>query len=138
MKFFLDNCLPPRWAPALNALADPGEFEVVHLRKKFSEDVTDVDWITRLAKEDGWTIISGDVRITKLRHEREAWLSSGLTASFLAKGWDFELWEKTSRIIRWWPRIMEQTAMIQSGAGFYIPVNYRNGKFEQVPLSRKQ
>jgi PIN like domain len=135
MKFFLDNCLPPRWAPALSALSEPGEFKVEHLRHKFSQNVSDIDWIKKLADEGGWTIISGDVRITKSIHERQAWLSSGMTAFFLVKGWDFVFWEKTARIIRWWPKILEQTQMIQPGAGFYVPVNYKSGKFEQVPLS---
>jgi hypothetical protein len=49
-------------------------------------DTHDVVWIRELATDGGWTIISGDPRITKLRHEREAWLSSGLTAFFLVKG----------------------------------------------------
>jgi hypothetical protein len=137
MKFFLDNCLPPRWAPALSALANPGEFKVESLRNKFPSKVSDIDWITKLGSEGGWTIISGDVRIIKSLHERQAWLSSGLTAFFLVKGWDFEFWEKTARIVRWWPKILEQTKMVQSGAGFYVPINYRNGKFEQVPLTRR-
>lgn len=137
MKFFIDNCLPPRWAPALSALANPGQFEVVHLRTKFSADVTDAEWIQELTEEGSWTIVSGDIRTTKSLHEREAWLSSGLTAFFLVKGWDFEFWEKTARIVRWWPKILEQSSMVQSGAGFYVPVNYKSGKFEQVPLSRK-
>ncbi len=86
MKFFIDNCLPPRWAPALSALASPGEFEVVHLRTKSDRGTGDVDWIRPLSAEGGWTIVSGDVRITKSVHEREAWLNSGLTAFFLVKG----------------------------------------------------
>jgi hypothetical protein len=134
MKFFVDNCLPPRWGPALTALSDPGKFQVVHLRQKFNADISDIDWISALASEGGWTILSGDLRITKLRHEREAWLASGLTAFFLVKGWDFDFWEKTSRIVRWWPRILEQSGMIQPGAGFLVPVNYGSGKFQQVPL----
>jgi hypothetical protein len=137
LKFFIDNCLPPRWAPALSSLADPGQYQVVHLRMKFPADVSDIEWIKKLAAEGGWTIVSGDVRITKLLHEREAWLSSGLTAFFLVKGWDFEFWEKTARIVRWWPKILEQSKMVQPGAGFYVPVNYKSGKFEQVPLSRQ-
>ncbi len=83
MRFFLDNCLPPRWAEALAALSGS---EVTHLRKKFAVDTADVDWLRQLSHEDGWTIISGDQRITKSIHEREAWLSSGLTAFFLVRG----------------------------------------------------
>jgi hypothetical protein len=134
VKIFIDNCLPPRWAPALSALA---EVEAAHLRHKFQADIEDIDWIRILGDEGGWTIISGDARITKLRHEKEAWLNSGLTAFFLVKGWDLPFWDKTSLMVRWMPKILEQTRMVQPGAGFYVPVNFKNGKFEQVPLSRR-
>jgi hypothetical protein len=121
VKFFLDNCLPPRWARALTALADPGEFEVVYLRQKFAQDIADIEWIKRLSLEGDWTIVSGDLRIVKLRHEREAWLTSGLTAFFLVKGWDLELWEKTSRIVRWWPKILQQARMVEPGGRILCP-----------------
>lgn len=134
MKFFLDNCLPLRWAPALSHLAGVSEYPVTHLRDKFPADAKDIDWIATLAGEGGWTIISGDIRITKLRHEREAWLRSGLTAFFLAKGWmNLPLWDQTWRIVRWWPDVIKQAGLVRPGAGFVIPLNY-NGKFEQVLL----
>ena len=134
MRFFIDNCLPPRWAPALAAL---GGVEVTHLRARFPNDITDVEWIHSLADEGDWTIISGDLRITRSLHERQAWHSSGLTAFFLSKGWNIEFWEKTVRIVRWWPKIMEQANLVQPGAGFFVPSRFRDGKFEQVPLSRR-
>jgi hypothetical protein len=89
-----------------------------------------------LQADGDWTIVSGDVRITKLAHERAAWLASGLTAFFVAKGWDLPFWEKTARIVQWWPRIIQQTKRVQPGAGFYVPAKLRTIQFEQVPLER--
>lgn len=136
MKFFIDNCLPPRWAPALSALADPGQYSVKHLRDEFAANVTDIEWIKKLGEDGDWIILSGDVRITRNPHEREAWRRSGLTAFFLPKQWsDHRMWEKTWRIVRWWPRIIEQAKLVKPGAGFIVPLNFgSNGRFEQVPL----
>ena len=134
MKFFIDNCLPPRWAPALSALADRDEYCVTHLKDKFQRDVKDSEWLLQLGREGDWIIISGDKRITKLPHEREAWRQSHLTAFFLHPSWsDHSMWEKTWRFVRWWPRILEQAQLVKPGAGFIVPVNFGNaGKFEQV------
>ncbi|MGB7161137.1 MAG: hypothetical protein WBD40_23960 [Tepidisphaeraceae bacterium] len=134
MKFFVDNCLPPRWGPALDALSKEDGHEVLHLRQKFAANTTDIDWIGELAGEGNWVILSGDMRITKLPHEREAWRQAQLTAFFLHKSWSaFRMWDKTWRIVRWWPRIIEQSGLVRAGAGFVIPVNFGTaGAFEQV------
>lgn len=137
MKFFLDNCLAKRLAPALHALCD-GKHEVHHLQSRFAPSVKDVEWINALAADDGWVVISGDLRITKLPHERDAWLASGLTAFFLAKGWtNVGLWDQAWRIVRWWPRILEAAELVAPGAGFVVPMNFGDkGKFEQIRPAR--
>lgn len=135
MKFFLDNNLPPAWAPALNALAGTEQHSVHHLREKFAPDVTDIDWINRLATEGGWTIISGDIRITRNRHEREAWLQSGLVGFFMGKSWrSLTFWEQTWRFVRWWPNVVQQAQLVKPPAGFVIPVNFGSGKFDSITL----
>jgi hypothetical protein len=99
----------------------------------FQHDVADVDWIKKLGEDGDWIIISGDVRITRNVHEREAWKTSGLTAFFLPKQWSTHgMWEKTWRIVRWWPLVVEQANRVKSGAGFIIPLHFGNGKFDVV------
>ena len=97
MRFFLDNCLPPRWAPALSALVKEEGHSVVHFSEKFPRSEPDAQWIAKLATEDQQiVIISGDERITRNPHERTAWKQAGLTAFFLASGWaHLKFWDKT-------------------------------------------
>ncbi len=133
MKFFLDNCLPPSWAPALCALVE-GDYQITHLREKFEADTPDVEWLRKLGEEGDWVVISGDLRITRNKHEVETWNQARLTAFFFEKAWNSQkLWEKTWRFIRWWPRIIEQSEGVTPGAGFFIPLNYGAvGKFTQA------
>ena len=135
MKFFLDNNLPPSWAEALNALSGTEKHSVHHLRTKFPRNVTDVEWINTLASEGGWTIISGDLRISRNQHERQAWLKSGMVAFFLTKGWrSLKFWDQTWRIVRWWPNILQQSELVIAPAGFEVPDNYGSGKFRPINL----
>lgn len=131
MKFFLDNCLPPAFAVALNALSEKEGHSVTHLVHRFNRDTTDVEWLTTLANEGDWIIISADAAILRKKHEREAWLQSGLTAFFLVRGWNnLTLWEKAAHLIKRWPDIVRQADLVEPGAGF--KVSPKSQKFEQV------
>jgi predicted nuclease of predicted toxin-antitoxin system len=87
VKVFLDANLSPYLAHALNALLEPEGDRIVHLTDHFARDTEDRDWITALAAEGEWIVISGDVRIYRNRLEREAWRRSGLVVFFLAPQW---------------------------------------------------
>jgi hypothetical protein len=131
VRFFLDNTLPPRFAQVLEILEGDDGNEVVHLRSKFPSETKDVDWIRTLASEGDWVIISGDIRISQNQFERKAWLDSGLTAFFFAKGWTaIKLWDQVWRLIIWWPTIVDQAQKIRAGAGFVVPL--KSTKLEQL------
>jgi hypothetical protein len=135
VRFFFDNTLPPRLAKAVEILAEGDGHEIKHLRDRFTEDVKDTVWIPELAKDRDWIVISGDVKITTARHEREAWFQSGLIGFFQAKGWTaLPLWEQSWRLIHWWPRIVDQAGKVKAPASFLIPV--KGAKFEQLRASR--
>ena len=69
-------------ARALNALFE-NEHQVIHIREKFGTgDLADEDWIERLGREGGWSVISGDIRIAKKRPSRELFLRSNLIGFF--------------------------------------------------------
>ncbi len=122
MKFFFDNCISHRLAAAIGALS---EYEVSHLRDKFSADTPDTEWLRKLSEEGDWIIISGDTRIFKTPHELAAWQSVGLTGFFWAQQWlKINKWDHAWRLMRWWPKIEEQAKLVEAGAAFEIPLKH--------------
>jgi hypothetical protein len=130
VKLFFDNCILFRIARALDILDEHNS--IVALRDKFPVDVEDLEWISELAREkENWIIISGDVRISRNKAEREAWLEAQLTAFFWEPGWEnLPHWRKAATMVKWWPAISEQAVKIAPGAGFMIPV--RSSRLRQV------
>ena len=133
MRFFFDNNLSPYLAKAIHALCEPRGSQVWHLRQKFSGTTSDVEWINALAADGGWCVVSQD-RLTKNPLEKEALRQSGLVAFIMAKGWvKYEGWEKAWRLVRWWPRIMEQANLVEGGAVFEVPIKFvGKGKFKPI------
>lgn len=134
MKYFVDNNLPPALAKALHELAKPFGHTVEHLRAKFPQNAADSDWIDALSGEGGWSVITHDKLNKGL--EREALRRAGLIVFFLDKGWsNHQFWDKAHNLVRWWPRIVEQSEGIKGGAAFKVPYNFSGkGQFEQVTL----
>ena len=134
MKFLLDNNLPPAPAEAMNALSRAGGDEVIHLRQRFSPNAPDHGWIGRLATEGHWAVVSHD-RFTKHELERKALQISGFVVFVLTSGWSkLPFWDKVALLVRWWPRILEQARLVESG-GFLVPPRYGpKGRFKSVPL----
>ena len=135
MKFLFDNNLSPYLAKALDALCAHEGVAVEHLRRMFPEDISDVEWIERLAKEGEWAVITQD-RLMRNRLEKEAFRRSGLTAFVLTKAWaSHRYWEKAAQLVRWWPRIMEQAGLVEGGAAFEVPWRFSGkGKFKALRL----
>lgn len=123
MRFFVDNCLAIRHARALNEMLKP-EHEFKHLQDKFDAGVKDVEWLTKLGEERDWVIISGDYRIGKSAHEKEAWRQSRLTAFFLAKGWtNLPPLVQHSKLASIIEEICEKASCAKPGTGFLVSVN---------------
>ena len=81
----IDNNLLPKLAHALRELCSYDQsIEVYALSDKFKPSTKDIDWITELARDGGWVVISQD-RFNKGNAEKEALRRSGLTVFFLAK-----------------------------------------------------
>ena len=92
MRFFFDNNLPPKLAKSLHVLLEP-DHQVVHLKDKFAANTPDEIWMTELAKEQNWVIVSGDLQIRKNPHEAQAWRVAGHTTFFLKPGWiNLQFW----------------------------------------------
>ena len=132
MRFFLDNCLSPRYAQSLNILSERDGHKVVHLVDMFDRAETDLVWIRRLGKESDWIIVSGDTRILRTPQLKAEWLTSGLTAFFLGPGWmNVTYWVQAAMLLRWWPSILDQSRLVEQGTGFEVP--YRPpGRFKLI------
>lgn len=137
MKFLFDNNLSPHLAHAIGELSkfEEGPPEVIHLRDRFPAETPDVEWITALAAEGGWAVLSQD-RFTKSTLEREALRRSGLIVFALAKVWTGQRhWEKAHNLVRWWPAILDQATRYQGGAAVRVPWRFSGkGRFEQIQL----
>lgn len=119
MKVFFDNNLSPRIARALNELFR--EHEIKHLKEKFKEDVTDVEWIGSLSKERGWIVISGDNRITRNPAERQAFKTAKLTGFFLSPSMNkSKPVVQTYRILQQWDKVESLTKSLEAGAIFQM------------------
>lgn len=121
MKILLDNCFAPRVARAIAALR--GE-TVVHQHAKFAPDASDESIAQTLAAEGGWTILSGDLNLARLRHQRRALRGYKVTVFSLAPAWlDLPLWEQAAKLIRRWPEIEREAEAADAGSMVEIPVS---------------
>lgn len=135
MNFLIDNNLPPAIARALNELTKTEGHSVIALKDRFAANTPDIEWITELSSEGGWAVVSQD-KFTKGDAERKAFRESGLPIFCLAKQWgQSTYWEKAENLVRWWPAIMQQAAMVRGGAAFRVGWRFQApGKFDQLKI----
>ena len=78
-------------------------------------------------------MISGDTRILRNPHEREAWRESGLTIFVQAKSWtNHKFWDQACSLVRWWPPIVKQANLVVPGSAFEFRWKW-DGKFKALP-----
>ncbi len=122
MRFFVDNNISVKVARALNCLVEPNH-QVVHLREKYSPNIKDVDWMTKLAGEVDWIILSGDTNISRNPHEIAAWKAAGHTIFFLKSGWmHLQGFEQASKLFHRFPDILKLAQKAKKGSGYIVPV----------------
>lgn len=122
MKVLVDENLPPALARSLNALF-AGKHEIIHVRERYGPGVKDIQWITELSAEGRWIVISGDRRITRNKTEYNAFRNSHLVGFFLSKGlYKSPLIKQMERILALWQTIETQSALVQGGAMFELPM----------------
>jgi len=132
LKFLIDNNLPPAIARALNELTKNDGHSVVALKDKFPASAPDVLWISELASEGDWAVVSQD-KFTKGDAERKAFRDSGLAIFCLSRQWgQSTYWSKAENLVRWWPSIIQQASLVKGGAAFRV--GWRPGKFDQIKI----
>lgn len=123
MKFFIDNNLSPKLARAMSALEGEHGDQVVHLREKFPQDISDENWMRSLSVDTDWFVITCDKRISKKPHELKAWKESGLVVFFLKSGWlSIGFWDIAWQLIKKWDDIKDFAEKAKPGDGYLILV----------------
>lgn len=103
---------------------EPGVEDVIHLRDRFTANATDVEWITELAGDGPWYIISIDRFKKHHDAEREALRRAGHTVFVLDAQWSrHTYWLQCERLVRWWPTLV-QSATLMTGGAFRVPWHY--------------
>jgi len=135
LNFLIDNNLPPAIARALHELCKADGHLVIPLKDKFDQSTSDIEWISRLKSEGGWSVISQD-KFSKGDAERMAFRECGLPIFCLAKQWgQMTYWSKAENLVRWWPAIVKQSEHISGGAAFRVVWRFTApGKFEQLKI----
>jgi PIN like domain len=122
VKFFFDNSVAPKVAKILNGFLSP-EHQVVHVRERFPAGGDDSAWMTQLAKEESWIIVTAEAR-TGNPHEIEAWKESNHTVFSLEPGWlQLDFWEQAQKFVKCFPEIIKNAERAAPGASFTVSVN---------------
>lgn len=115
MKFLFDNNLSPDFARGLRELRSPFEENIVHLKDRFPDNVTDEVWLNELINEGDWSVISAD-RFKKNAAERQAIRHPKITVFVLAKGFGkLKYWPKTKALISQWEDIANLARITRGG-----------------------
>ncbi|MFT3897812.1 MAG: DUF5615 family PIN-like protein [Thermomonas sp.] len=133
MKAAIDENLPTVLAKVLHPLAELHGHEVVHVTDLVKKGTKDPQVFAAIGKAGISVHITQDHHHRKLV-EREVIAGSGLIVFVLAAGWaDQSIFEKTSRLIRWWPLMMEHAQRMRPPAVFRVPWQIRGkGQFETI------
>ena len=122
MRVFFDHNLSHTLPEALQAIF-PHEHEIVALEKKFPRTISDIDWITALNQEGHWIVVSGDLRITRNRAERQVFRSSKLTGFFLAPALKkARVLKQLERLCALWDNIIMLAGAAAPGALYELPI----------------
>lgn len=119
MKFFFDNNLSRHLAHGIRELSTikPGVEQVIHLTDRFARDAPDLTWIGDLTHDGPWYIISIDRFKKQHGAEREAIRRAGHTVFVLDAQWSKHgFWLQAERLVRWWPQIVDYSALVSGGA----------------------
>lgn len=123
MKFFFDNNLAPKIARGLNEFVSP-DHQVVHLKERFKADTDDATWMKELAGEQGWIIVTADIRIGKNPHKIEAWRQAGHTILFLKPVWfEMSFWDQAQEFLKRFPEVIRKAERAPRGSTFVVSVN---------------
>jgi hypothetical protein len=128
VKVFVDNTISQRIVRALRELLSERDdaqghraCQLTHLQEKFLPDTQDPDWLRQLARERGWVILTGDVRIVRREANLRAWLESGLPVFFLTEEWEnLHRIEQAAALLGCWREFEARARTAAAGSAYLI------------------
>lgn len=115
MKFLFDNNLSSDLAHGIAKLRRNFNEEIIHLRDKFPEDITDEDYLNTLIDEGGWSVISAD-RFKKSLAERKAIQNPRINVFVMAKSFiKMRAWPRTKVLVNRWEDITTLAGVTSGG-----------------------
>jgi hypothetical protein len=127
VKYLFDNCISYKFARMLAALE---EFtEVVSLRDKFPQDISDVELFAKLKHSD-YVFITNDARQRTREQEARGIKEAGLTALWLGPFWGKKtFWDQAKWIITRWPTIDGYVQGVAKGTCSEVKENGKSRPF---------
>lgn len=125
MKIAVDENLPPRLFKELPNILKISNLEIVLIKERYGQGITDIEWFTQYAREGGKYFLSNDINITRNKAELAAYQRCGLVGIFMPQKkpdrWDRLTANKQAALIFIkWPDIMNQFKSARDGEMFIL------------------
>jgi len=132
MKAQIDENIAPALAKALDCLVEANGHNVIHVTDLHARGTPDTQLFIRAAE------FGVDIHVTHDHHhrsqeEKEAISESQLLVFVLEKSWmPHSFFEKASRLVHWWPRIMQGSESLQRPGIYMVPWRTESRRFIRV------
>ena len=83
MKIAVDENLPPRLFKELPNILKISNLEIVLIKERYGQCITDIEWFAQYAREGGKYFLSNDINITRNKAELAAYQRCGLVGIFM-------------------------------------------------------
>jgi len=125
VKFAVDENLPPRLFKELPNILKISNLEIVLIKERYGQGITDIEWFAQYAREGGKYFLSNDINITRNKAELAAYQRCGLVGIFMPQKkpdrWDRLTANKQAALIFIkWPDIMNQFKSARDGEMFIL------------------
>jgi hypothetical protein len=112
MRFLVDHCISHRVCKAIAVLtASGGEVNIHALKDQFPINISDQEFLKKLAEDGDWCLISQDVGMPAHSVRLRLVAESGTILFLLDGKWgNRTIWDKSGHLITWWP-FMQQLAV---------------------------
>lgn len=121
MRFLFDNNLSIDLAHGLRELRRSFDEEIIHLKDRYPENISDIEYLQDLIGEGGWSVISAD-RFKKNAAERQAIRHPRIKVFLINPSFHkLPSWRKTKTLINQWEDI-SKIASATSGGVFTVRI----------------